>query len=58
MSFTNNEAELVIYTLELGFYLTTLIDELTETSLKISTEFPVAGSPGETLSINMTFRVK
>lgn len=56
--FANKETELVIYTPELGFYLTTIIDELTSASLKISTEFPVIANPGETLSINMTFRVK
>lgn len=53
--FNNNETELVILAEEIGFPLTTVIDELTATSLKISTVFPVEPEP---LNINMTFTAK
>ncbi len=53
--FNNNETELVILAQEIGFPLTTVIDELTATSLKISTIFP---STPEPLNINMTFTAK
>jgi hypothetical protein len=53
--FNNNETELVILAAEIGFPLTTVVDELTATSLKISTVFPVEPEP---LNINMTFTAK
>jgi hypothetical protein len=57
-SFAKKETELVIYTPELGFNLTTTIVELTESSLKISTVFPNFMNPSESLQIEMSFVAK
>ena len=54
--FSLNETELVIITESLAFPLTTKIIELSPSSLKITTGFPVIGSAE--LKIRMTFKPK
>ncbi len=56
--FANQETELVITTEALAFPLTTKIDELTATRLRVSTGFPNPLNPQEQLSIQMTFKSK
>jgi hypothetical protein len=57
-TFARKETELVIYTPEIGFNLTTTINELTQTSLKISTVFPNFMNPSESYHIEMSFIAK
>ena len=53
--FASKETELVIYSQEIGFPLTTLIQELSTTTLRITTTFPSADG---NLSIEMSFNAK
>lgn len=56
--FANEETELIITTEALAFPLTTRIDELTATRLRVSTGFPNPMNPQQQLSIQMTFKSK
>ena len=56
--FVNDETSLIITTSDLPFSLTTTIDELTKTSLKVSLTFPSLGPEDPELDIVMTFKAK
>jgi hypothetical protein len=56
--FAENETKVVLSSDSLAFPLTTNIKELTNTSLKITTEFPRAIDPANPLKIRMTFKAK
>lgn len=53
--FASKETELVIYSQDIGFPLTTLIQELSTTTLRITTTFPSAEG---NLTIEMSFNAK
>jgi hypothetical protein len=57
-SFAEGETKIVLASDSLGFPLTTNIEELTNTSLKITTEFPSAIDPENPMNIRMTFKAK
>lgn len=50
--------EITIVTTELPIPITAVIQELTKTSLKITTSFPSMTQPGEVIDIRMTFKAK
>jgi hypothetical protein len=54
----NKDTELVIYSQEIGFPLTTIIEELTAARLRIVTSFPNFLNPQENLEIKMSFNAK
>jgi len=56
--FAQNETQLVINTQAFPVPITTIISELTRTSLKINTEVPDLANPGQVLRIRMTFKAK
>lgn len=56
--FTEEETKIVLSTDSLGFPLTTNIEELTKSSLKITTAFPNAIVPEDPINIRMTFKAK
>ena len=56
--FTYNETQLVIDSDSLDVPLAALIDELTETALKINTSFPNLADPQNPFGIRMTFKPK
>jgi len=56
--FSSGETEITIFSDSLSFPLTSVIDELTAASFKISTAFPNQVNPDEPLSIRMTFKAK
>jgi hypothetical protein len=56
--FAFNETQIVIRTDSLPIPLTTLIKELTSTSLKVTTSYPVAQNPNNPIAIRMTFKAK
>lgn len=55
---TNNDANLVIQSPELGASVTSTIVELTETSLKVKFSYPNLVNPSDPLDIRMTFKPK
>lgn len=55
---SNGEANLVIEAAELALPLTTLIELLTETSLKVTFNYPNQLNPSDPLDIRMTFKPK
>jgi hypothetical protein len=57
-SFAEEETKIVLSSDSLGFPLTTNIEELTNTSLKITTEFPRTNEPENPMNIRMTFKAK
>ena len=56
--FGNNETQIVITSPSLPLTLTTLIAELTSTSLKVTTSYPNLVNPLEPIKIRMTFKAK
>jgi hypothetical protein len=56
--FASNETQLVITADSLLFPLTTMIRELTKTSLKVTTNFPNPLNPTTQFNIRMTFKPK
>jgi hypothetical protein len=56
--FAQNETQIVITTPAFPIPITTIISELTRTSLKINTEVPDLANPGQVLRIRMTFKPK
>ncbi|HSV87027.1 MAG TPA: hypothetical protein VLH61_00130 [Bacteroidales bacterium] len=56
--FAHNETQLVITTPAFPIPITTIITELTRTSLKINTEVPDQANPGQILRIRMTFKAR
>jgi hypothetical protein len=56
--FAQNETELEIFSEAIGFVLSTSIEELTTTSLKVTTSYPNVLNPEEPLQIRMTFIAK
>ncbi|HSV76344.1 MAG TPA: hypothetical protein VLH37_04855 [Bacteroidales bacterium] len=56
--FAQNETQIVITTPAFPIPITTIISELTRTSLKIHTEVPDQVNPGQVLRIRMTFKPK
>jgi hypothetical protein len=56
--FSADESQIVIVTDSLKLPLATIIDELTETSLKINTQFPNSLDPLTPIKIRMTFKAK
>jgi hypothetical protein len=56
--FAEEETKIVLASDSLGFPLTTNIEELTNTSLKVTTEFPSAIDPENPINIRMTFKAK
>jgi len=57
-AFAHNETQIVIYSDSLLIPLVTLIKELTNTSLKITTSVPNMSNLSDTLDIRMTFKAK
>lgn len=57
-NFAANETEIIILTDSLMFPLTTKINELTASSLKVTTSFPNFELPEQPFSIRMTFKAK
>jgi len=56
--FANNETQIVINSSALPLTLTTLIAELTSTSLKVTTTYPNPLNPSNPTKIRMTFKAK
>lgn len=56
--FATNETQIVITSPSLPLTLTTLIAELTSTSLKVKTSYPNLVNPLEPVKIRMTFKAK
>jgi len=56
--FATNETQIVITSPALPLTLTTLIAELTSTSLKVTTSYPNLANPSEPIKIRMTFKAK
>jgi len=56
--FTEEETKIVLSSDSLAFPLTTNIEELTKSSLKITTEFPNSIDPKDPINIRMTFKAK
>lgn len=56
--FAQNETQIIITTTELPLPLTTVIEVLTRTDLKVNTAFPDPEIAGGTLIIRMTFKAK
>jgi hypothetical protein len=56
--FANNETQIVITSPSLPLTLTTLIAELTNTSLKVTTSYPNLANPSQPIKIRMTFKAK
>lgn len=56
--FADNRTQIVITTDSLPIPLTTLISELTSSSLKINTAYPSLTNPDEEMQIRMTFKAK
>ena len=56
--FSLDETELIIFSESLSFPLTTKIEELSDSSLKITTGFPNPLNPEDEMKIRMTFKVK
>ncbi len=56
--FADNKSQIVITTDSLPIPLTTIIDELTASSLKINTAYPSLTNPDQNMQIRMTFRAK
>ncbi|MBW7847431.1 MAG: hypothetical protein H3C41_05020 [Bacteroidales bacterium] len=56
--FADDRNQIIITTDSLPIPLTTLIRELTSTSLKITTAYPDQTNPSETMNIRMTFVAK
>jgi len=56
--FAQNETQIIITTTELPLPLTTEIEVLTRTDLKVNTAFPDPENAGVTLIIRMTFKAK
>jgi len=56
--FANNETQIVIFSDSLLIPLVTLIKELTNTSLKITTSVPNLSNLSDTVNIRMTFKAK
>lgn len=57
-AFAQNETQVVIQSMELDFPLTNDIQELTSTSLKITTIIPNLQDPSQPFNIRMTFKAK
>ena len=56
--FAFNETQIVITTASLPIPLTTIIAELTKSSLKITTSYPNPLNPTTPINIRMTFKAK
>jgi hypothetical protein len=56
--FASNETQIVISSPSLPLTLTTLIAELTSTSLKVTTSYPNLVNPLEPVKIRMTFKAR
>jgi len=56
--FASNETQIVIYSDSLLIPLVTIIRELTNNSLKITTSVPNVVNPSDTINIRMTFKAK
>lgn len=52
---SEDNSEITIITTEMPLPITAIINELTQSSLKITTGFPDASNPGEVIIIRMTF---
>lgn len=56
--FAQNETQIILTTAALPLPLTTIIEELSKTDLKVNTAVPNPLNPLETLQIRMTFKAK